>query len=75
MSVLVTIQLTQGVGGRGRGRGRGSRTAPADLECFVCGELGHYARDCEKKVGRSKPRQQLNGRGSAVGAEPRPSQA
>ena len=61
--------------GRGRGRSRGSRTAPADLECFVCGELGHYARDCDKKVGRSKPRQQLNGRGSGVGAEPRPSQA
>ena len=53
--------------GKGRGRGRGSRTAPADLECFVCGELGHYARDCEKKVGRSKPRQQLNGRGSGWG--------
>ena len=47
-----------------QGRGRGRRYAPADLECFVCGELGHYARDCDKKVGGNKSgqtnKQQLN---------------
>ena len=47
-----------------QGRGRGRRYAPADLECFVCGELGHYARDCGKKVGGNKSgqtnKQQLN---------------
>ena len=47
-----------------QGRGRGRRYAPADLECFVCGELGHYARDCDKKIGGNKSgqtnKQQLN---------------
>ena len=68
LSVLVTIHLTQGVGVGAEGGVEGlGQSAPADLECFVRGELGHYARDCEKKVGRSKPRQQLNGRGSVWG--------
>ena len=40
-----------GFRGRGRGRGRGYGPRSAEhIRCFNCGEMGHYARDCNVHV-------------------------
>ena len=42
-------------GGRDGGRdgGRGG-PAPRNLECFKCGERGHFARDCRSSGGNDR---------------------
>ena len=56
---------------RDKAPGRG-RDWIKDVECFACGEKGHFAKDC-MTVQAPQGYNDLNHRGSGVGANPRPS--
>ena len=58
-------------GRRDRAPGRG-RDWIKDVECFACGEKGHFAKDCIT-VQAPQGYNDVNGQGSGVGANPRPS--
>ena len=57
---------------RDKAPGRGGRDWIKDVECFACGEKGHFAKDC-MTVQAPQGYNDLNHRGSGVGANPRPS--
>ena len=57
---------------RDKAPGRGGRDWIKDVECFACGEKGHFAKDC-MTVQAPQGYNELNHRGSGVGANPRPS--
>ena len=57
---------------RDKAPGRGGRDWIKDEECYACGEKGHFAKDC-MTVQAPQGYNDLNHRGSGVGANPRPS--
>ena len=57
---------------RDKAPGRGGRDWIKDVECYACGEKGHFAKDC-MTVQAPQGYNDLNHRGSGVGANPRPS--
>ena len=58
--------------GRDKAPGGGGRDWIKDEECFACREKGHFAKDC-MTVQAPQGYNDLNHRGSGVGANPRPS--
>ena len=57
---------------RDKAPGRGGRDWIKDVECFACGEKGHFAKDC-MTVQAPQGYNDLSHRGSGVGTNPRPS--
>ena len=58
-SNMVTKSRDQDKQKRSATTGKGNPSATkkkslADITCYVCGEMGHYARDCEEKKGADK---------------------
>jgi hypothetical protein len=53
--------------GRGRGQGQGRAGNVSNVECYRCGEKGHYASECSMKFVQSNRGQFAPGRGNQRG--------
>ena len=64
----------RGVGFRpgGRPRWEGNKQRSQNVDCFECGEKGHYARDCKAKQNKDEGAKDLNGKGRGVRPIPDP---